>query len=250
MKSNVFDKPEDQRELDHFGLARKGRMKSAYSFTELLQLPLFLGMGRGEMDDIQENVRLVSSHAKKGQMIVTADQSCDSLIIVVKGEVTCITRSDDNSYSMEEHLQAPLLIQPEHIFGIRQRYTMSYRAYSHCDVIRIGKQMVLKLMEISMTFRLNYLNAVTTNSQKLHAGLWHPMPDEIDRRVIRFIKDHTHYPAGRKSLRIKMNVMAKELGCSRLEVSEALHRLEDRQLIVMRRSYIEIPTLQLLLAYL
>lgn len=47
-----------------------------------------------------------------------------------------------------------------------------------------------------------------------------------------------------------MNVMAKELGCSRLEVSEALHRLEDRQLIVMRRSYIEIPTLQLLLAYL
>ena len=27
-KANVFDKPKDQRELAHFGLARKGRMKA------------------------------------------------------------------------------------------------------------------------------------------------------------------------------------------------------------------------------
>ena len=27
-KANVFDKPKDQRELAHFGLARKGRIKA------------------------------------------------------------------------------------------------------------------------------------------------------------------------------------------------------------------------------
>ena len=126
---------------------------------------------------------------------------------------------------------------------------MAYQTRTHCDVIRIEKKMVMKLMEISMTFRLNYLNVITTMTQKLHGNIWHPMPESIEKRIIRFVKDRSHYPAGSKSLRIKMNVMAKELGCSRLEVSEALHRLQDRKLIVMGRSCIRIPTLQQLLAY-
>lgn len=227
----------------------KGKLRRVmkYSLTELLELPLFLGMGRGELDEIQKYVRLASAHVKKTRMIVTAGELCDSLIIVAKGQLSCIRYSDDKSYYMDEHLQAPLVIQPEHIFGMKQRYTMSFKSRSYCDVLRIEKHMVLRLMEKSMTFRLNFLNIITTQTQRLCSDIWHPMPEDIEKRIIRFVKDHSHYPAGCKILHIKMNAFAKELGCSRLEISEALHSLQDKQLLLIRRSFIEVPMLQLLI---
>ena len=66
----------------------KFRRVMKYSLTELLELPLFLGMGRGELDEIHKYVRLASSHVKKTRMIVTAGEPCDSLIIVAKGQLS------------------------------------------------------------------------------------------------------------------------------------------------------------------
>lgn len=218
-----------------------------YSLSDLLALPLFLGMGEREIEDILENIRLRCSHVRKGKVIVSAGCPCDSLIFVVKGNVVATRYSDDKSYYMDELLTSPLVVQPEHIFGMNQRYSMTFHAQSYCSVMVMEKAMVLKLMEKSMTFRLNMLNMVTTQTQKLQRHFWHPMPEEIDKRIIRFVKDHAYYPAGSKILHIKMNVMAKELGCSRLEISEALHSLQDRELLIIRRSFIEIPMLQLLL---
>jgi Mn-dependent DtxR family transcriptional regulator len=72
------------------------------------------------------------------------------------------------------------------------------------------------------------------------------MSENIEKRIIRSVKDRCIYPAGQKQLRTKMTVLARELGCSRLEISEALHRLEEKQLLIVKRTIIEIPMLQLL----
>lgn len=217
-----------------------------YSLTSLLELPLFLGMGRSELESIEDAVQIAGTHVKRGAVLVRENDACDSLLIVVKGSVIATTHSDDHSYSVEELLQAPMVIQPEYIFGIRQRYTSTFKTSTYCEVIRIDKQMVLKLMDISMTFRLNLINIVATQSQRSSRRLWNPQHEDISKRIVRFIKDHTLHPAGHKTLRIKMTTMAKELGCSRLEVSEALHQLEEKQLIIVKRSIIEVPVLQLL----
>ena len=81
-----------------------------------------------------------------------------------------------------------------------------------------------------MTFRLNLMNIIATQSQRYSRRLWHQMNENIEKRIVRFVKDRCIYPAGQKQLRTKMTVLARELGCSRLEISEALHRLEEKQL--------------------
>lgn len=217
-----------------------------YDLQSLLQLPLFLGMGRSELADIEQDVQIGDTHARRGTILAYENEACTALVLVARGTVMSSTRSDDHSYQIDETLEAPLLIQPEHIFGIKQRYTSTFCAQTYCEVIRIEKAMVLRLMELSMTFRLNLMNIIATQSQRNSRRLWHQMSEDIEKRIIRFIKDHCIYPAGQKQLRTKMTVLARELGCSRLEVSEALHRLEEKQLLIVRRTIIEIPMLQLL----
>lgn len=217
-----------------------------YDLQSLLQLPLFLGMGRSELADIKQDVQIGDTHARRGTILASENEACTALVLVARGTVMSSTRSDDHSYQIDETLQAPLLIQPEHIFGIKQRYTSTFCAQTYCEVIRIEKPTVLKLMELSMTFRLNLMNIIATQSQRSSRRLWHQMSEDIEKRIIRFIKDRCIYPAGQKQLRTKMTVLARELGCSRLEVSEALHRLEEKQLLIVRRTIIEIPMLQLL----
>ena len=217
-----------------------------YDLQSLLQLPLFLGMGRSELADIEQDVQIGDTHARRGTILASENEACTALVLVARGTVMSSTRSDDHSYQIDETLQAPLLIQPEHIFGIKQRYTSTFYAQTYCEVIRIEKQMVLKLMEMSMTFRLNLMNIIATQSQRYSRRLWHQMSENIEKRIIRFVKDRCIYPAGQKQLRTKMTVLARELGCSRLEISEALHRLEEKQLLIVKRTIIEIPMLQLL----
>lgn len=217
-----------------------------YDLQSLLQLPLFLGMGRSELADIEQDVQIGDTHARRGTILASENEACTALVLVARGTVMSSTRSDDHSYQIDETLQAPLLIQPEHIFGIKQRYTSTFCAQTYCEVIRIEKPTVLKLMELSMTFRLNLMNIIATQSQRSSRRLWHQMSEDIEKRIIRFIKDRCIYPAGQKQLRTKMTVLARDLGCSRLEVSEALHRLEEKQLLIVRRTIIEIPMLQLL----
>ena len=137
-----------------------------YDLQSLLQLPLFLGMGRSELADIEQDVQIGDTHAKRGTILASENEACTALVLVARGTVMASTRSDDHSYQIDETLQAPLLIQPEHIFGIKQRYTSTFSAQTYCEVIRIEKPMVLRLMELSMTFRLNLMNIIATQSQR------------------------------------------------------------------------------------
>lgn len=217
--------------------------------TPLLELPLFLGMSEAELSSYREEGLFSVGTLTRGTEIACRGDKVESLLVLTDGTVRCSTVADDGSYRMDELLHAPLLLQPECLFGMRQRYTTTYVATTACNIVAIRKMDVVTMMNRSIVFRINFLNAITTTAQRINAQTWHQQSADIPQRIIRFIKDRTQYPAGHKRLYINMVDLARELGCSRLEVSEALHLLEDRELIIMHRSSIEIPMMQMLLAY-
>lgn len=215
-----------------------------FKTNDLLALPLFLGMNRNELESVGEIANISETLVKKGKTLVEAGKECKTLHLIVGGRLAFETWSDDHSYSVVEKLDAPLLIQAECIFGLTQRYFSTVKTITACRMLVMDKMTVVRLMNISETFRINFLNIVTTQSQKLRRQLWHQWSDDIEQRVVRFIKEHCMHPAGEKRINIQMNILARELGCSRLEVSQALHSLEDKELIIMRRAFIEVPMMQ------
>lgn len=214
------------------------------SFTEL---PLFLGLTEKEMSDITKQLHLGLHHHKKGTVIAREGDICENIIIVADGWVECETYSDRKIYHFSEIIQAPFCIEAEKLFGLSTHYQSTYKAHTTCDTIIIPKESLAELFKDNIIVRINLLNIICRRTQQLERQIWHETGTDLKREIALFIKNHSHYPAGKKILFIKMAQFAEELNVSRLEVSIALNQLADEEKIILRRGMIEVPALQLLI---
>ena len=155
--------------------------------------------------------------------------------------------SEDLERCVVEQMEAPIILQPEVVFGYTQRYTHTYIAETDANFIIVGKDEILRLSEDFLVFRLNLLNIFATQTQKTSRLLWQHVPDSLEDRIVRFFAQHCIYPAGPKVFHILMNRLADELNDSRLDVSRALNALQREGKIVLHRGRVEIPQMERLL---
>ena len=135
----------------------------------------------------------------------------------------------------------------EQLFGLSPQHTSSYKAETPCNLITIDKQEVRLLLETQLVFRLNVLNTLAAETQRLRHRAWRSAPRHLRERIIRFLFSHCLYPAGSKTMLILMSQMAEELNASRLDVSRALNQMQDEGLLALHRGRIEIPMIERLL---
>lgn len=222
-------------------------MASLQIYEKLLLFPLFQGMSR---DDLE----LVAGHTRFGFLKIDADSTVVAegddyvqMYFLINGILRVETKADDRGYTVIEQLEAPVILQPEVVFGYTQRYTHTYIVQTDANFITVGKDEILRLSEDFLVFRLNLLNMFATQTQKTSRLLWQHVPDTLEDRIVRFFVQHCIYPAGPKVFHILMNRLADELNDSRLNVSRALNALQREGKIVLRRGRVEIPQMERLL---
>jgi CRP-like cAMP-binding protein len=222
-------------------------MPTLQLYDHLLKFPLFQGMSR-------DNLARVAGHTKFGflklgsnQIVAEEDQKCSSLYFMLSGTLKVSTASDDHAYKVVEQLSAPYLLQPEALFGINQRFTHTFETLSECSFIILDKPEVMRLTEEFMVFRLNILNLMAAQTQKLLHQPWQRYPTTLGERIVRFMHQHCIYPAGPKTFYILMTRLADEVGDSRLDVSRALNQMQRDGLLQLHRGRIEIPQMERLL---
>lgn len=223
-------------------------MATLQLFDKLLQFPLFQGMSR---DDLS----LVAGHTKFGfekmptrHVVIEEGGKADSLWFLLSGTIQIETQSADRTYRLTEQAEAPLMLQPESIFGYRQQFTHTYTTITDCNFLQLNKDEVMRLSESFLVFRLNLLNIFATQTQKQLAQPWRPCPHSLRQRVVRFMVDHSVLPNGPKTFYILMTQLAAEVGDSRLDVSRVLNQLQADGLLSLHRGRIDIPRLELLSA--
>ena len=222
-------------------------MASLQIYEKLLLFPLFQGMSRDDLEQVAGHTRLGFSKINAGTTVVADGDDCQQLFFMINGTLRVETMSGDRGYTVVEQLEAPVILQPEVIFGYTQRYTHTYIAQTDANFIAIGKDEVLRLSEDFLVFRLNLLNLFATQTQKTVRMLWQHVPDSLENRIVRFFAQHCLYPAGPKVFHILMNRLANELNDSRLDISRALNALQHEGKIVLRRGRVEIPQMERLL---
>lgn len=216
-------------------------------FEKLLLLPLFQGIGRNEFLEIAERIRIGFQKKAKDVEFICQDSFCDSLYFVLDGEL-CVRRvSDNRNYVFFEWMNQPMVIQPECLFGLRTRYSRSFQAMGTVYLFELEKPAVRDILFNYPTFRINYLNLVSTQMQQTAGFLWKRIPQSVEERFIHFLRIRSLRPAGRKELRIEMIPLSEELGTTRLNVSKMLKGLRDSRLIEMKRGKIIIPSFENLL---
>ena len=213
-------------------------------FDRLLLLPLFQGIGRGDFLEIAERIRLGFHNKSKGNVLVQQDEMCTGLTFILNGEVCSTKLSDHKDYELSEWINLPMVLQPESLFGLSTRYTRTFKAATDVQVLRVEKDAVRDILFYYPTFRINYLNLLSTRVQLAHRQLWKACPDDLNLRFVQFLNARCLRPAGRKELCISMNVLADELLATRLNVSKMLNALAAEHKIELKREKIVVPNME------
>lgn len=216
-------------------------------YDRLLQFTLFQGMSHADLMQVAGHTKFNFSKLAAGKKLVKEGDDCHHLVFVTNGTLRAETVSDDRSCRVTESISAPYILQPERLFGIIQRYSSSFTAETPCSLISIDKQEVLLLLETQLVFRLNMLNLLAAESQRLRHHAWRTAPRTLPERIKRFFFSRCLYPAGPKTFHILMQQMAKELNDSRLDISVSLNKMQAEGLLTLHRGRIEIPMLERLL---
>lgn len=212
-------------------------------YDTLLGLPLFQGFSSSDLQDVVTRVKMGFLKYKRNQIVVEAGQPCQRLLFLLDGDMDMQSTSADHSFLVTEQMPAPSLIEPERIFGLTQRYSHTYTTRSQCHLLAIGKDDVILLTSEYMIFRINLMNILSTQSQRQQRFLWQHHPDTVKGRVVRFLRQHSALPSGRKVFHIKMQQLADEINDQRIEVSEVLNQMDAEGRIILQRGIITIPNL-------
>lgn len=213
-------------------------------YHKLQEFPLFLGMMQKDITELVAHTRFGFIKEEANKTIVEADSPCDSIIMLVNGQIESITASADKGFTVEEVFNSPFTLQPENIFGMTQRYTSSFRTSTKCHFISISKKELCVLIDKFDTIKFNYLNMLAATLQKKQRATWLPNGTDNRSHIIHFLTSHCLRPSGHKTYHILMNRLAEEVNTSRLEVSRELNKMQDEGLLSLARGRITIPFLE------
>ncbi len=216
-----------------------------HSFSDkLLLVPLFQGFSRLDFLDVVEKVPLEFRSFKAGTTLIEQDQVSSRLVMILDGTVRCRQTDPRHVYELAEVLSAPLIVQPECLFGLHNRYTRTVEAHTDVQSVAISKQSIFELMHRHLTFQVNMLNIVCSETQQRGRLLWTAQPPSLRDRFRQFIAQRSLSPRGQKTLRIRMEELADELGTSRIAVSRLIDTLRQERLVTHSRGIMHIAAME------
>lgn len=232
----------------HEGQDRRDAMNNELKiYDKLLQFTLFQGMSHADLMEVVTHTKIGFHKYPKGKCLARAGDPCDRLTFLINGSMQAEHVADNHAYRVIERLSAPYLIEPERLFGIHQQYAYTYTTLTDVNLITIDKQEIMLLLETQLVFRLNMLNLMATDTQRLLHYPWRTCPKNLRERIILFFFTHCQYPAGSKTFYILMQQLAALLNDSRLDISITLNQMQTDGLLTLHRGRIEIPMLERLL---
>lgn len=216
-------------------------------YTTLLELPLFQGLGIDDITRIVEGMELDFNVVNEGRRLIAEDSPCTGLTFLLSGQLRVSTASADRSWHVEELLDAPSVVGLDVLYGSRRTHRHSYVAHQRSRVMFVAKHGVGALIARFDVFRINVLNALTTQVERTRQPLWLPPDSSTEGRIIRFFLTHVQRPAGPKRFCISQARLGEYLGEDKRYVSAALHRLEQQGLLTNERRLISIEAFERLL---
>ena len=213
-------------------------------YDTLRHLPLFQGMNQKELSVILDKVKLHFMKFADKEVIFRQGELCDRMVFLIGGELMSETEAPCGTFTLEETLQRPAIVELHSLFGKRPAYKATYRAQGKTSLLVIEKQYIYTVLNDSDIFRMNLFNQLSNIANQQHEQCWSITPQGLEGRLAHFIRSLCATPHGRKTLRIKMDDLAQLLDDTRLNVSTILNRWQNEGLVEMRRKEYVFPDLE------
>ncbi len=217
----------------------------ARMYETLNSLPLFMGMNVEDLVTIIHHENITVDALEPNEVFVHQGDSCSKLAILMRGSMQVSTTTEDEMMCCREAITAPLLLEPDILYGIQRSWSSTITAIEDCYLLLIEKNSISRLIARSETFRLNYLNALSTLSARRRQFQWAVPIMNPQHRLLQFLVSHTMYKHyGEKRFYAPMRYLGECTGMSRKLVGQVLAELSKEGVVSYGRSEINIPNIE------
>ncbi len=212
-------------------------------YDTLLELPLFQGLTKENITSIIEKVKMGFHKYEAKQNIASQDDRCNSLIFILDGKVAVTTNDAIHNFKIVEEAEAPYIIEPQSLFGMRTKFHASYTATGDVETLNIDKSYILTNLCKYEIFNLNYLNILSNRAQTANSKLWNSHIGSTREKLMNFFALRCVIPYGKKTLFITMEDLASLIDDTRINVSRALNEFQEKGILTLGRKKITIEDL-------
>lgn len=210
-------------------------------FEKLQELPLLMGLSIHELMTIVEKVKFDFQKYNEGTTIVNQGDRCDKITYILSGQICADHRDDNRNILISEYItETPFALEPENLWGMKQKYTHSYTFTSDGSTCTIDKWQLSSLISDYEIVKTNILSLVCNKLQSAHQELNRPISATTEARLIDFVRTHSITKKGKKAIRVKMEVLADIIDDTRLNVSRTLNNWQDKRLVEIHRGCLTI----------
>lgn len=213
-------------------------------FQRLQELPLFQGLNMDSMSEIVSKVRMDFHQQSEEDTIALQTASCRSLIFVLKGTVRVEYLDPQNRFRFTEYISAPVVIEPQSMFGMQQKYQRTYICETNCQTLTIERSQFLSVMMNYAIVKTNMLNLICNTLQRTNTKLHSISHENAESKFKQFVNMYAINPRGRKNLITTMDILAEIFCETRLNVSKMLKRFKEKGLIKQERKSFTILALE------
>ncbi len=209
-------------------------------FDILQYSPIFKGHTPIEIKTLFTNEIYQVIDFKKGDLIISRDEECNKLIILIKGNVKGEMLSYSGKVIKIEDIQAPRPLAIAFLFGRNNKFPVDIIAIDDVKIIVLPKNTVVKFIQKSEVFLINYLNSVSNRTQFLTRKLYFLSFKTIKEKLANYILELSNKEKTTVELLKSHQELAELFGVARPSLSRGLAELEKEGIIKVNRKKIRI----------
>ena len=218
-------------------------------YNILLELPFFQGLCHEDITSILEKITLDFKDLGENQVIAQKGSEANQLIFVMEGRIKKDSSTLNGKLIMEEIIRPPYVIEPQSLFGWNTTLFSTYSTFSPTKLLVVSKKALRNELFNYEVFKLNFLNYICYQNQKLNQQQWNLEDQTIEERLLSVLWNLSDRNSIQQTIRVKMTILAQFMSSTRLNISRILNEWNDLHLVKLSRQEIIIPNPKKLLMY-
>ncbi len=136
-------------------------------YEKLTHCILFNGLNKAQIETIFASIEVSEKQYIKDELIVTYDEECRNLLIVMEGSVKGEMVDFSGKTIKIEDIESVRMLAPAFMFGQNNRYPVSIVANTGVRILSISRDNFLSLLMSEKRILTNYLNSISNRAQFL-----------------------------------------------------------------------------------
>lgn len=211
------------------------------NFIPLLSnCPLFAGLPIMEIESLMSGIHYQIKQFYADEVVTHHGDACNSLLIVLEGSVRGEMMDASGRVLKIEDIAAPRPLAVAFLFGHNNRYPVTISANENVGILALPKETVIKLMQASERFLINFMNAVSNRAQFISDRLKFHSFRSLKGKIADYLLEADRHKSGVVFLTQTHEELADLFGVARPSLSRALRELHHEGLIKAEGKRVEI----------